>query len=132
MSKSNYLENAILDHTFGGPDYTRPATVYVALYTAAPTDAGGGTEVTGGAYARSSVTNNSTNFPAAVNGSKANGTAITFPTPTASWGTVTHFGIFDAPTGGNLLRWGALTVSKTIDPGDQVTFPPGDLTMTED
>lgn len=132
MSKSDYLENAILNHMFGGPDYVRPATVYIALYTAAPTDAGGGTEVSGGSYARVAVTNNATNFPAASGGSKSNGTAITFVTPTGSWGTVTHFGIFDAASAGNLLRYGALSVSKTVDPGDQISFPPGDLSASED
>jgi len=85
-SKSNYLENKVLDHVLGGGDYTRPATVYVALYTVAPSDTGGGTEVTGGSYARAAVTNNSTNWPAASGGEKSNGTEITFETATASWG----------------------------------------------
>lgn len=132
MSKSNYLENALLDHQLGGPDYVRPATVYFALYTVAPTDAGGGTEVSGGNYSRPAVTNNVTNFPAASGGLKSNGTAISFPVPSSSWGLVTHFGIFDAPTGGNLLRWGPLTQPKTIDPGDLVNFPPGELDCSED
>lgn len=132
MSKSNYLENAILDHMLGGPDYVRPATVYMALFTAAPTDAGGGTEVTGGSYARVAITNNATNFPAAVGGVKTNGTAITFPTPSAGWGTVTHWGLFDASTSGNLLRYGTLTVSKTVDSGDVISFPIGDLSSSED
>ncbi len=132
MSKSNYLENALLDHQLGGPDYVRPATVYFALFTVAPTDAGGGTEVTGGNYSRSAVVNNATNFPAAAGGNKSNGTAIPFPTPSAGWGLVTHFGIFDAPTGGNLLRWGALNIQKTIDQGDLVNFPPGELDCSED
>lgn len=132
MSKSNYLENALLDHMLGGPDYVRPATVYVGLFTAAPNDTGGGTEVSGGNYARVAVTNNATNWPAAVGGSKSNGTAITFPVPSAGWGTVTHHGLFDAPTGGNLLRYGMLTVSKTVDPGDLISFPIGTLSITED
>lgn len=132
MSKSDYLENAILDHQLGGPDYVRPATVYFALFTVAPTDAGGGTEVSGGNYSRSAVTNNAINFPAASGGNKSNGTAIPFPVPSAGWGLVTHFGIFDAPTGGNLLRWGALTIQKTIDIGDLVNFPPGELDCSED
>lgn len=132
MSKSNYLENAILDHQFGGPNYTRPATVYVGLYTVAPTDAGGGTEVVGGSYARAAVTNDATNWPAAVGGVKSNGLAITFVTPTGIWGTCTHFGVFDAVSGGNLLRWGPLTVPKTIDPGDIVSFPATTLVLSED
>jgi hypothetical protein len=132
MSKSDYLENEILDHVLGGSDYTRPATVYVALYTATPNDAGGGTEASGGSYARAAVTNNATNWPAASGGAKSNGTAITFPTPTAGWGTVTSFGIFDASTGGNLLYYGNLSANKTIDISDTVSFAIGALDITED
>lgn len=132
-SKGDYLENKLLDHVLGGGDYSRPATVYVALYTATPSDSGGGTEVSGGSYARVAVTNNSTNWPAASGGSKSNGTAITFPTPSANWGTVTSFGILDAATSGNLLYWGALSASKTINNGDAAPqFAAGALTITED
>lgn len=132
MSKSNYLENALLDHQMGGPDYVRPATLYFGLFTTAPTDAGGGVEVSGGNYSRSAVTNNATNFPAASGGDKSNGTAVAFPTPSAGWGLVTHFASFDAPTGGNMLRWGPLTIPKTINQGDLVNFPPGSLDCSED
>lgn len=134
-SKSNYLETALLNHVYGGGDYTRPATVYIALFTAAPTDAGGGTEVTGGSYVRKAVTNNATNFPAAVSGapsSKTNGTTISFVAATASWGTVVAFGIFDAVSGGNLMNWGDLAVSKLIDVDDIAEFPAGTLVITED
>ena len=131
-SKSDYLENEILDHVLGGADYTRPATVFVALYTAAPTDAGGGTEVSGGYYARATVVNNATNFPAADSGEKSNGTEISFAEATASWGTVVAFGIFDAAEAGNLLLWADLTANKTIDSGDTAKFAVGDLTYTED
>ena len=130
-SKSDYLENKVLDHVLGGGDYTRPATVYIALYTVAPTDAGGGTEVTGGSYARVTVTNNATNFPAASGGAKSNGTEIAFVEATASWGTVVAFGIFDALTLGNLLYWADLTASKVIDSGDTAKFAVGDLDLTE-
>lgn len=132
MSKSDYLENELLDHVLGGGDYTRPATVYIALYTAAPSDSGGGTECSGGSYARKSVTNDATNWPAASGGAKSNGVAITFVTATGSWGTVTHFGIFDASSGGNLLRWGALGTSKVIGNGDTAQFGIGELDVTED
>ena len=133
MSKSDYLENAILDHMLGGPDYTRPATVYLALYTAAPTDAGGGTEASGTGYARLAVTNNATNFPAASGGAKANGADFDFATPGAGgWGTVVAVGVFDASSGGNLLRHAALAVNKTINEGDPVSFPIGSLTFSED
>ena len=131
-SKSDYLENKILDHVLGGGDYTRPATVYVALYTVAPTDAGGGTEVSGGSYARVAVTNNSTNWPAASSGSKSNGTAISFPAATANWGTVVAFGIFDAASGGNLLYWGTLSASKAVNNGETASFAAGQLTISED
>jgi hypothetical protein len=104
----------------------------VALFTANPSDSGGGTEVTGGSYARVSVTNNTTNWPNASSGSKSNGTAITFPTATANWGTVTAFGIFDASSAGNLLYWGTLSASKTVDNGDTASFASSAITITED
>ena len=131
-SKSDYLENKLLDHVLGGADYTRPATVYVALYTVAPTDAGGGTEVSGGAYARVAVTNNATNFPAASGGAKSNGTEIIFPEATASWGTVVALAILDAAAAGNFLYWADLTTSKAIASGDTVKFAVGDLDIAED
>jgi len=131
-SKADYLEDELLDHVLGGADYTRPATVYIALFTVAPTDAGGGTECTGGSYARKDVTNNATNWPAASGGAKANGTEIVFVEATASWGTVVAFGIFDAVTAGNLLYWADLTTSKPIDNGVTDKFAIGDLDITED
>jgi hypothetical protein len=131
-SKSDFLENKLLDHVLGNTAYTAPATVYIALYTVAPTDSGGGTEVSGGSYARASVTNNSTNWPAASGGSKSNGTDITFPTATADWGTVVAFGIFDQLTSGNLLYWATLTTSKSILNGDTAKFSAGSITITED
>lgn len=130
--KSDYLENAVLAKVFNATAFPATATIHVALFTAAPTDAGGGTEVATGSYARVAVTANTTNFPAPSGGAIANGTAITFPTASASWGVVTHFGLFDASTAGNLLYWGALTASKTVDSGDTVSFAIGDLDVTED
>lgn len=129
---SDFLELEVLDHVFGAAAYTAPATLYVGLFTATPSDTGGGTEVTGGSYARKSVTNNATNFPAASSGSKSNGTAITFAAATASWGIITSFGIFDAASAGNLLVWGPLTANKTVDSGDTVSFAIGALTITLD
>ena len=119
---SDYLENKVLDHIFGGGDYTRPGTLYFALYTAAPTDSGGGTEVSGGSYARKAVTNNGTNFPSASGGQQTNGAEIAFPTATASWGEVVAWGILDASTGGNLLAHGALTTARDIQNGDTPKF----------
>lgn len=133
MSKSDYLELKVLDHLLGGPDYARPATVYIALFTSAPTDAAGsGTEVSGGSYARAAVTNNSTNWPAASSGVKSNGTAITFAQASGAWGTVTHFAVFDALSSGNMLFWGALTTPRTIVSGDTFSFGISQLVFAED
>ncbi len=134
-SKSDTLERALLDHVLGGPDYTRPATVHIAAFTVAPTDAGGGTEVSGGNYSRVAVTNNATNFPAASGtspASKTNGSTITFPTASASWGTIVAGAVYDAASGGNLLYWGTLSQNKTIDANDQLVFGTGQITFTED
>lgn len=134
-SFSNYLENKVLDHVIGGPDYTRPATLYVALCTTAPTDASTGStivEPSGDNYSRTAVTNNATNFPAASSGSKANGTVITCPTASGSWGTITHIALMDASSAGNVVAWGALDTSKTIDSGDTISFAISALTVTLD
>lgn len=131
-SKSDFLELELLDHVLGAAAYTAPGTLYIALYTVAPTDAGGGTQVSGGNYSRVAVTNNATNWPAASGGSKSNGTAITFPTANADWGTVVAFGIFDAASNGNLLYWGTLGTNKTIQNGDTASFAAGTLVVTED
>ena len=96
---SNYLENALINVTLRATSYTAPTTVYVALFTADPTDADvTANEVTGGSYARTAAT-----FAAPSNGVTTNSADITFPTCTASWGTVSHIGIYDALTTGNLL-----------------------------
>ncbi len=129
-SKSDYLENKVLDHVLGGGDYARPASVFLALYTVAPTDAGGGTEVTGGDYARLEVANNDTNFPAAVAGVKTNGTQIVFAQATASWGTVIAVGVYDA-IAGNLLYWADLDTPKAVAEDDIVVFDVDSLTFTE-
>lgn len=132
MSASNYLELALLDHVFGGGDYTRPATLYVSLHTADPGETGAN-ETTGTAYAREPVTNNATNFPAAAAGAKSNGTLIQFDTPGAGgWGTVTHLGIWDALSAGNFICGGALAISKTINESDDVEIAIGDLDITLD
>lgn len=126
-SFSNFLENELLDHLFTAGAYARPST-YVALYTAAPTDAGGGTEVSGGSYARVQVTA----WDAASGGATANTNVITFPTATASWGTVVAFGILDAASAGNLLAWGDLSASKAVGSGDTIEFAAGALDITLD
>jgi len=122
---SNYLENALINGTLRATSYTAPTTVYVALYTTDPTDADTGTEVTGGSYARQSVT-----FASPSNGVTTNSADITFPTATAAQGTVTHIGIRDALTSGNLLYHTPLDASKTIDLGDIFKITTGNLSVT--
>lgn len=131
--KSSYLEAKLIDHTTGKTAYTMP-TVYVAAYTGAPTDAGGGTEVsaTGTAYARAATTGATWNAATGNPASATNASTISFAQASASWGTVTHVGLMDASSGGNLLRWAALTTSKTIGTGDTLTFPAGSISITED
>lgn len=123
-SFSDYLENIVLDEVFRNVAYTPAATVYAALYTAAPTDAGGGTQVSGGGYARQSVT-----FGAASGGAIANSGAVSWTASGANYGTVTHIGIFDASTAGNLLAWTSIT-STIINDGDTLNFPIGDIDIT--
>jgi len=128
MSFSNFLETEILDHVFAGAAYTAPSTHYLALYTAAPSETGGGTEVTTSstAYARQSVAFTTTG------NTTSNNAAVEFPTATATFGTVTHVGVFDASTGGNLMAYATLSSSKTIDTGDVFRVPTGDLDITLD
>jgi len=130
MPKSTYLANKLLDLPVGAVAFTAPATLYFALYTSAPGVGGGGTEVTGGSYARASLTNNTTNFPAASSGSKSNATAITWTTASASWGVVTAVGVFDAASAGNLLYFATIS-SKTVDANDTVSIPVSNFTLTE-
>ena len=122
---SNFLENALINATLRATTYTSPSTVYVALFTTDPTDANTGTEVTGGSYARTSVA-----FAAPSNGASASSADCTFPTCTSTWGTVSHIGIFDASTSGNLLYHTPLDTSKTIETGDIFKIASGSLTVT--
>ena len=122
---SDYLENQLLSGTLRNIAYTPVATVYIGLHTTATNDDNSGTEVSGGSYARTSCA-----FAAPSGGSSSNSALVTFPPASASWGTVTHFGIYDAAAAGNLLYWGALTVNKTVDSGDIFTIPASNLTVT--
>lgn len=122
---SNYLEDALINATLRATTYTSVATVYVSLWTSDPTDAGSGTEVSGGSYARTAVT-----FAAPSNGVTTNNADVTFPTATASWGTVGWIGINDAATSGNLLYHSPLDTSKTIDSGDIFKISTGNLSVT--
>ena len=134
MSFTDFLELEVLDQLFGGLDYAEPATVYIALSTTTPTDAGGNfTEPVGNGYVRLSVANNKTSWTTAAAGALANAIAFTFATASGgSWGTVTYFGIYDAVSAGNLVAYGVLTVSKTINDGDTAEFAIGDLDITLD
>lgn len=128
--KSKYLEQKILNHVLRNASYTPPTTLYLALFTVDPTDAGTGTEVTGGSYARQTV---AFNAPAASGVSTSTNSAdVLFPVASAAWGTVTHWGIFDAATAGNLLYLGALTPNKAVASADQIKIAAGTLSVTED
>lgn len=124
---SDYLEDKVLDHVFGGTAYTAPTTLYVALYTVAPSDTGGGTEVSGGAYVRKTAT-------FTVSGTSpttaTNAAAIEYPTATANYGTVVAVGVFDALTSGNLLAYANLDASKVVSSGDVFRFDAGGLDIT--
>ena len=126
MSFSNFLENKVLGHVFGATPYTAPTTLYVGLFTSSPGETGSGSEVSGGSYARQTIA-------FTVTGNQASNTAaVEFPTATASWGTITFAAIYDALSGGNLLAYGALTTSKTIDNGDVFRIPAGDFDINLD
>lgn len=140
-SMSDYLENAIADHCFRTTSFTKPATLYYALMTVTTTDAGGGTEATGGSYARVAVTGSNANFngthgnttgaSSGTGGVISNALAITFPAPTANWGVVVSWAIYDASSSGNLLFWGLLQANKTVNNGDAApSFVAGAFTMT--
>lgn len=151
---TDFAENKLIDFIFRAQALgitgataaagTGPATLYVALFTANPTDAGGGTEVTGGSYARVAVTSSlanwagtqaaaSTTASTGTSGTTSNNGAITFPAPTANWGVITGVAVFDAVTAGNMLFYSALTVSKTVNNGDAApSFAAGALTFQID
>lgn len=125
---SNYLENAVLDHIFGGSAFSQPA-IYVALSTTDPLDSGSGiTEPVGNNYSRKLFAD----WTASSGGSVENNTAITFDTPSGSWGAITHFALFDASSGGNMLAHAALPGTKNIGTGDTPEFAAGDLVTTLD
>ncbi len=127
-SFSDYYEDVIINHLLRAQAFTPPATIYVGLFTAAPTDAGGGTAVSGGGYARQAVTFSAPTTP----GQTSNSADVVFPTATADWGTIVAFALFDAATAGNMLAWGTLTTNKTILSGDQAKFAAGNLQITVD
>jgi hypothetical protein len=138
---SDYLENKLIDQLFRGQTAPPTTDVYIALFTTAPSDSTPGTEPSGGGYTRVQVASSlanwagtqapgSTTASSGTSGTTSNNGSIVFPTPLATWGTVTHFGIFDAATSGNMLFHGALTITKTINQDDTVAFPAGSLSLT--
>lgn len=143
-SLSDYLENKLIDAFLRGQAYTMPATVYIGLATTSGSDAACGTEVTGGSYARVAVTSSLANWAgtqsagstvasSGTGGTTSNNNAITFPAPTANWGSITEMCVFDASSSGNLLFRSALTTPKTVNNGDAApSFAAGALTFQID
>ena len=151
---SDFAENKLIDWFFRAQAIgitgasaaagTGPTTLYVALLTAAPSDTGGGTEVTGGSYARVAVTSSLANWAgtqgagttvasSGTSGTTSNNNAVTFPAPTANWGVITHCAVYDASSAGNLIAWGALGTSKTVNNGDAApSYAAGALTFQID
>jgi hypothetical protein len=130
---TDYAENKVIDALIRAQSIGAPATWYVALYTTCPTDSTSGTEVSGGSYARVAVTAGltqwagtqaaaSTTASSGTGGTTSNNATITFPTPSAGWGTVLCWGLTDASTAGNIWIFSTLTTSKTINSGDAVSF----------
>jgi hypothetical protein len=124
---TNYLEAKLLDHVLTNTSFSSPTTVYAGLFTVAPDDSGGGTEVSGGSYARQAMS-----FSAASGGATTTDADINFPQATADWGTVVAVGIHDALTSGNLLMYTDLTTSKAIATGDILKISSGSLTVSLD
>lgn len=133
---TDYLEGEIIKHIFRTGSFTKPAGLYIALFTTEGDEDSSGTEVSGGSYARALAPPGDANWsaPASGNGTTSNIAEIAFPAaPTADWGRATHWAIFDAATGGNRLIYAPLTAAKNINAGDPAPiFPPGMLTFQVD
>jgi len=128
MSKSNSLENSILDHVLRNTAFTSPSAVYLGLSTANPTEDGSGTsEPSGNGYAREVIT-----FGAASGGQSQNTSTHDFTAAGGNWGTLTHFIICDSVSGGNTLYYGALDTARTINDTDTISFAAASVTVTED
>jgi hypothetical protein len=126
---SNYLENALINHIYKGTQYTSPSSSYVALFISDPTDAASGTEVTGSGYTRMEMTTAS--WSATSNGTISNSAQITFPTASGpDWGTITHAALFDSGSGGNMLHYGPLNASVTVNTNDGFVFAAGQLVLS--
>ena len=125
-AKSNYLEGKLIEHVLRNTAYTSPTTVHLSLHTANPDEDASGTEVSGNNYSRQPIA-----FGAHSNGTCTNSSEEEFEASGGSFGTVTHFGIFDASSSGNLLYYGALSASKVVADGDTLKFAIGSITITE-
>ena len=124
---SDHAENLLLNWLMTADSVTRPTAWYVALYTAAPSDSGGGTELSGNGYSRQTI---AVDTATGTGGTTSNNANITFTASGGDWGDVTHIGIHDASTGGNLLWHGAMSASKNIADGDTLQFNTGNIDLT--
>jgi len=129
--KGNSFSNKVLDLLLSAQTFTPPATIYIALFTVTPSASGGGTEVSGGSYARVALTANLTNFPAASGQIKTNGVAIDFGNASANWGSVVAGAAMDASSGGNIVEWGPFAVARTVNNGDPFKINAGNAIFTE-
>jgi len=123
---TNYLENAVMNHVFGGSPYTAPSNVYLALFTVTPSDAGGGTEVSSGGYSREVVS-----LGSVIDGAISNSSIISFTATGGDFGTIVATGLYDASTFGNLLTWAPITPA-TINDGDTLSFAIGSVAVSLD
>ncbi len=126
---SDYFENQVIDHMLRNQSFTPPTTVYLALFTAATglETNSPSAEVSGGSYAREAIALN-----AASGGASSNDGTVTFTQATGNWGTLTHVALMDAETEGNVLLWGALSASKTINSGDRFEISDEELDLSFD
>lgn len=124
---TNVAENRFLDHVCLVSSWTPSSPLRVALYRVSPTEAGGGTEVSGGSYARTVVT-----FSAASNGSITNSSDVVFPVATSSWGTVVAIAIFDSSSSPMMIWYGTTSSGKTVESGDEYRLPAGSIVLTSD
>jgi hypothetical protein len=124
---SDHAEKLVLDWLMTTNSVSRPTAWYLALFTTATDDAGGGTEVSGNGYARQSVTFNAASSPG---GTTSNASEVSFTASGGDWGTITHAAIFDASTGGNMLWHGALSSQRTVNDGDTLSFAAGAIDLT--
>ncbi|MDW8206835.1 MAG: hypothetical protein RMJ43_03290 [Chloroherpetonaceae bacterium] len=132
VAMTTFLADALLNHVLRNTPFTSPTNIFIGLFTSNPGESGGGTEVSGGGYARQQVTFGAPQDNAPDGRRCTNSSAVTFPQATANWGTITHAGLFSTATGGNMLFYGALSSSATINAGDTLTFAAGNISVGMD